>query len=124
LSTTPLVRTGADNPGRDGDGDVSSRAHGGALVLLTRAGCGLCEEMHAALLALSARTPLPLVTLVDIDTDSRLQRRWGLKIPVLLLDGTPVCHARLDSQALIRALADAARADGVRAVASPAEPRR
>jgi len=98
---------------------------GAGLVLLTRAGCGLCEEMHAALGALSATRPLPPVRLVDVDTDPLLQRRWGLKVPVLLLDDTPVCHVRLDVQALLDALADAARAQPARAAsASPAEPRR
>ncbi|MGH8205322.1 MAG: glutaredoxin family protein, partial [Steroidobacteraceae bacterium] len=95
------MTTQDDNPGR------AARA---GLVLLTRAECGLCEQMHAALLRLSTRVPLPPITLVDVDADPQLQRRWGLKIPVLLLDGSPVCRTRLDEQALSEALAQAARA--------------
>ena len=29
--------------------------------------------------------------LLDVDSDPELQRRYGLKIPVLLLDAVPVC---------------------------------
>ena len=44
------------------------------------------------------------MTLVDVDSDPLLQRRYGLKIPVLLLAGTPVCSGALDEQALREAL--------------------
>jgi Glutaredoxin-like domain (DUF836) len=76
------------------------------LTLLTRADCGLCEEMLRELAALRLRHPLPPLTLLDVDSERELQRRWGLKIPVLLLDEILVCNARLDEQALLRALRD------------------
>jgi hypothetical protein len=44
------------------------------------------------------------VSLVDVDTDPELQRRHGLHVPVLLLDGTVVCRHRLDSDELLRIL--------------------
>jgi hypothetical protein len=47
---------------------------------------------------------LPSIQLVDVDSDPELQRRYGLKIPVLLLDRVPICSVRLDRQALLRAL--------------------
>jgi hypothetical protein len=78
----------------------------GGLTLLTRADCGLCEDMLQELAALRLRHALPALTLLDVDSDRELQRRWGLKIPVLLLDDIPVCSARLDAQALLRALRD------------------
>jgi hypothetical protein len=78
-------------------------AHPG-LVLLTREECGLCDEMRCALQALQATTLLPHIALVDVDSDAILQRRYGLQIPVLLLDGSPVCRARLDEAALLDAL--------------------
>ncbi|MDE2252129.1 MAG: glutaredoxin family protein [Gammaproteobacteria bacterium] len=78
---------------------------GPRLTLLTRAGCGLCEELLAELEALRAGQPaIPAVALVDVDADPALQRRWGLKIPVLLLDGAPVCSGRLDTPELLRLL--------------------
>ncbi len=74
------------------------------LTLLTRAECGLCEEMHAALQALGRRAALPPITIVDVDSDAQLQRRYGLKIPVLLLGATLVCSQRLDASELLRLL--------------------
>jgi len=76
------------------------------LTLLTRPECGLCEDMLRELAALHARHALPPITLLDVDSDPLLQRRYGLKIPVLLLDALPVCSGRLDRAQLLRALAD------------------
>ena len=81
-------------------------AASGGLTLLTRADCGLCEQMLQELAALRLRHVLPPLTLLDVDSDQELQRRWGLKIPVLLLDEIPVCNARLDAHTLLRALRD------------------
>jgi len=82
----------------------AERTH--ALTLLTRPECGLCEEMQQQLSALRARHALPPLTLLDVDSDPALARRFGLKIPVLLLDALPVCSGRLDPDELLRALRD------------------
>jgi hypothetical protein len=75
------------------------------LTLLTRHDCGLCEEMRHELAKLRSRLDsLPSVQLVDVDADPALQRRWGMKVPVLLLDGALVCSARLDTPELLRLL--------------------
>lgn len=75
------------------------------LVLLTREGCGLCEELQQALVALALRHPhVPAWTLQDVDDDPVLARRYGLDVPVLLLDGVKVCQHRLDADALLRLL--------------------
>jgi predicted thioredoxin/glutaredoxin len=74
------------------------------LTVVQRRDCELCEEMLAALAALGARVPLPPLEVVDVDTDPRLQRRHGLDVPVLLLDGTVVCRHRLDAPELERLL--------------------
>jgi hypothetical protein len=86
---------------------LSPAAGAGAagLTLLTRPDCGLCEDMLRELAALRARHPLPPLALLDVDSDPVLQRRYGLKIPVLLLDAVPVCNGRLDQAELLRALA-------------------
>jgi hypothetical protein len=82
-----------------------SRASGDAgLTLLMRPECGLCEQMLVELRALSAREPLPPLAIVDVDSDPQMQRRYGLKIPVLLLDSTLVCSRRLDAAELLRML--------------------
>ena len=75
-----------------------------ALRLLTRADCTLCDEMLEQLRALGRTTALPAVTIVDVDSDAQLQRQWGLKVPVLLLDSIPVCSHRLDVAELLRLL--------------------
>jgi hypothetical protein len=41
---------------------------------------------------------------VDVDSDPVLQRRHGLDVPVLLLDGSVVCRHRLDVAELKRLL--------------------
>ena len=74
------------------------------LTLVTRADCHLCEQLLAELDALRARFPLPPLTRVDVDADPVLVQRFGLKVPVLLLDGVPVCHFRLDCAELLRLL--------------------
>lgn len=73
-------------------------------MLLTRAECGLCEHLLLELEALRERVPIPAVTVLDVDADPLLQQRWGLRIPVLLLDGQRVCEQRLDVPELLRLL--------------------
>ncbi len=82
----------------------SAREQGGALTLLTRPECGLCEEMQSELAALRRQHPLPPLQLVDVDSDPELRRRYGLKIPVLLFENVPVCSVRLDAAELLRVL--------------------
>jgi len=60
--------------------------------------------MLAELRLLGARALLPALTIIDVDSDSQLQRRYGLKVPVLLLDSAPVCNYRLDAAELLRML--------------------
>jgi len=74
------------------------------LTLLHREDCGLCEEMRAELEVLGRSVALPPLELVDVDSDPELARRYGLNVPVLLLDGTVVCRHRLDAPELTRLL--------------------
>jgi thioredoxin-like negative regulator of GroEL len=74
------------------------------LTLLYREDCGLCEEMLSGIEALGRRVPLPALEQVDVDSDPELARRYGLEIPVLLLDGSVVCRTRLDADELMRLL--------------------
>lgn len=73
-------------------------------TLYTRAGCGLCEDMHQELLALPRAAGIP-VLLTDVDQDPALRSRYGHKVPVLLLAGELVCHGRLDLEEVEKALA-------------------
>jgi len=69
-----------------------------------RDGCGLCDEMLAELRALGSSQALPPIEVVDVDSDPELRRRYGLNVPVLLLDGSVVCRHRLDAEELRRLL--------------------
>ena len=74
------------------------------LTVVHRQDCDLCDEMVAALESLSRKIRLPSITVVDVDGDPELVRRYGLNVPVLLLDGTVVCKHHLDADELIRLL--------------------
>ena len=60
--------------------------------------------MLAELAALGRQLQLPPLEVLDVDSDPQLQRRHGLEVPVLLLDGTVVCRHRLDPDELRRLL--------------------
>ncbi len=74
------------------------------LTVVHREECELCDQMIAQLAALGRREVLPPIEVVDVDGDPDLQRRYGLNVPVLLLDGTVVCRQRLDAPELLRIL--------------------
>ena len=88
---------------------VSPRAE---LVLISRQDCELCEQMLSELEQLRHRMPLPPLRITDVDSDPQLQRRHGLHVPVLLLDGSVVCRHRLDVAELRRLLRPAPAAGG------------
>ena len=73
-------------------------------VLYSRPGCGLCEEMRAELDRLPAAQGYPLEVL-DVDLSPDTRARYGHKIPVLLFAGDLVCHGRLDTEEVLKALA-------------------
>ena len=52
----------------------------------TRSGCHLCDEARTVLLAERERTPFELDE-IDIETDGSLVREYGLRIPVVVIDG-------------------------------------
>jgi predicted thioredoxin/glutaredoxin len=74
------------------------------LQVVHRHDCELCDEMLNELHALARTTSLPPIEVVDVDSDPVLQRRHGLDVPVLLLDGSVVCRHRLDAEELKRLL--------------------
>lgn len=72
------------------------------LVVLSRAGCHLCEQMLEELAPLEHEGRVPPAIIIDVDSDPELARQYGLKVPVLLLDGSVICHYTLNSQELLR----------------------
>ena len=74
------------------------------VVLYTRPGCHLCEEMKAELRR--ARTAVPYeLREVDVDSDPELARLHGLSIPGLAIDGRPAFKGRLTAAAFAEKLA-------------------
>jgi predicted thioredoxin/glutaredoxin len=69
-----------------------------------RRDCELCELMLTELAALARSLALPTIDVLDVDADEELLRRYGLHVPVLLLDGEVVCRHRLDVPELKRLL--------------------
>ena len=57
-----------------------------SVVLYTRSGCHLCDEARSAILSVLGREPFSFDE-VDIDTDDDLVRDYGIRIPVVTVDG-------------------------------------
>lgn len=76
------------------------------LVVFSREDCALCEEMIGELSAWLVGGGLA-VEVRDVDADSVARARFGMKIPVLTLDGRLVCHGRFDAARLEKMLREA-----------------
>jgi thioredoxin-like negative regulator of GroEL len=72
-------------------------------TLLSRDGCELCEEMLTELQTF-CRSDSGQFEVVDVDGDVQLRTRFGHKVPVLLLDGLPVCHGQFYAEEVRRLL--------------------
>ena len=66
------------------------------VILYTRPGCHLCEEMKQQILNAGC-AELYTLEEVNIETDTELQARYRYEIPVLLIDGREAFRNRLDS---------------------------
>lgn len=77
------------------------------VTLYRKQGCGLCDQAEAMLERIARKLPL-VVTAVDIDSDSELQRRYFLEIPVIAVDAVEVARAPISERALAGALQDMA----------------
>ena len=73
------------------------------LTLYSKPGCHLCDEMKAVIDSVAARVPLAL-EVIDISADADLTARYGLEIPVLLVDGKKAAKYRVTADELLRRL--------------------
>ena len=71
----------------------------GHLTLVTREGCGLCEELAGELLRLG----IPFASL-DVDADPALARLYSECVPVLLNDDEELARAPFTDRSLKQAL--------------------
>ncbi len=67
----------------------------GQWVILSRPDCSLCESFLEELSDLLG-APISQIRMVDISDDENLERKYGSRIPVLLIEGEFVCAYRLD----------------------------
>ena len=68
--------------------------------LVSRAGCGLCEEAAAELSSIGA-----VFEVLDVDADPRLRSIYNESVPVLLVDGREVARAPLPAGKLASIMA-------------------
>ncbi|GAB3857379.1 glutaredoxin family protein [Micromonospora andamanensis] len=73
------------------------------LTLITRPGCHLCEDAKAALDRVVAVTG-DRWTERDVSGDVELEREYGDRLPVLLLDGREHGYWRVEEERLLRDL--------------------
>jgi len=83
------------------------------LTIYSKPGCHLCDEMKLLVhrvVAEPSDAPSIEIDEVDISSDRELADRYGLEIPVLLIDGKKVAKYRVSEKELRRILE--ARAKG------------
>ena len=73
------------------------------LTLYSKPGCHLCDEMKHVIDTVAARVPL-WMDVIDITTNPELLARYGVEIPVLLIDGKKVAKYRVSAEELERRL--------------------
>jgi glutaredoxin len=73
------------------------------VLMYSRPGCGLCDEAREVILAERARTYFDFEE-VDISGLDALELEYGIRIPVVLVDGQERFEVRLDPAAFARAL--------------------
>ena len=79
------------------------------VVVYTRARCGLCRRAEATVAREARRAR---ITHVDIDTDERLIERYGVRVPVIVVDGREVAEFEVAGGTVRRAVRAARRSGG------------
>ena len=69
------------------------------LLLYSRAGCCLCEEMKTVIRRVAESTPLELDE-IDIDDSAGLKQKYGEEVPVLFINGRKAFKYRLTARQL------------------------
>ena len=81
------------------------------MVLYSRPGCHLCDAARAVLVAERERTPFELRE-VDVQNDDALERAYGVRIPVVEIDGEERFEYEVDARELTRILREAGNTTG------------
>jgi len=73
------------------------------LALVTRPGCHLCDVAREAMDRITVATGEGWTEL-DVSTDTELEREYGDRLPVVLLDGVEHGYWRVEEARLLRDL--------------------
>jgi glutaredoxin len=73
------------------------------VLMYSRPGCGLCDEAREVILAERARASFDYEE-VDVTGDDGLELEYGIRIPVVLVDGTEAFEIRVDPAAFAAAV--------------------
>ena len=73
------------------------------VVLYSRPGCHLCDQMKIVVEEVGQEVEFRL-EVIDISVDIELDRRYGREIPVLLVDGRFLAKYRVSAGEFLRAL--------------------
>jgi glutaredoxin len=74
------------------------------VVLVTRAGCHLCDDALALLRAAGVEPDL-----LDVDADDELYRLYDWRVPVVLVDDRVVLEGRITAEAVQKAFGRSGR---------------
>lgn len=80
---------------------------GARVTMVSRTTCGLCDEARQAILAVRADLDFTYEELF-VDHDPELEREYGLRVPVVLVDGEERFELHVDPVELRRSLAGGA----------------
>ena len=64
--------------------------------MYARPGCGLCDEAREVIMAVRARTSFEYRE-IDVTGDDSLELEYGIRIPVVLVDGRELFEIRVDA---------------------------
>jgi len=73
------------------------------VLLYSRPGCGLCDEAREVIFAERERAGFTFEE-IDVSGDDALELEYGLRIPVVLVDGQERFEVRVDAGALAEAV--------------------
>jgi glutaredoxin len=76
------------------------------VVVFTRVGCGLCRAAEALV---SREAAGATVRHVDVDSSPQLQERYGVRVPVIEIDGVEVAQLQVAPGSVRAALRSALR---------------
>jgi len=74
------------------------------VLMYSRPRCGLCDEAREVIMTERARTPFGYREL-DVSGDDALELEYGIRIPVVLVDGQELFEIRVDADRFAEAVA-------------------